>query len=63
MGTLWLLQPTPWYIAPAWPLGGFWVTTQVPNDPGLAGFSLIIQSLTFGTANDLVLSNDVVISF
>ena len=63
VGTLWLLQPTPWYIAPAWPLGGFWVTTQVPNDPGLAGFSLIIQSLTFGTANDLVLSNDVVISF
>jgi hypothetical protein len=35
----------------------------VPNDPGLVGFGLVFQSMTFGPANDLVLSNDVGIGF
>ena len=62
-GTLWLLQPTPWFVLPAWPLNEVVLTTTVPNDPGLVGFGLVFQSMTFGPANDLVLSNDVGIGF
>lgn len=56
---LWLEQATAWFTVPNWPLPEFLLSTAIPDDPNLLGLQLVFQSLTFGSANDAVLSNHV----
>ncbi|MEY3160318.1 MAG: hypothetical protein RIT25_309 [Planctomycetota bacterium] len=56
-GTLFLLQPTQWFVMIAWPLSEFSVSAMIPNDAGLLGWNPAFQVLTGGPAIDPVLSN------
>ncbi len=56
-GTLFLLQPTQWFVMVAWPLSEFNVSAMIPNDAGLLGWNPAFQVLTGGPAIDPVLSN------